>query len=539
LKKGDPSNIKTFCDVYKSEAIATAYLHFRDISDFKKFRFFYPTLKWYIFWRNNCNRRSSNKALELLRDFTVMEGKDSREETFPATEEGILAKYPQDESVNQSDKSMHKHYVYAAMLFRYAQEIEATKSVPLEQQAAQQQLYESNFTALHAENGYIIPKFEISGIRYPSLGPHQALEEDELEKFNRANTLIRSLDAICNSKWVEKFGPNVNQPYISSLIDQSHFPKYMLALFQTGTKVQSASAAVANPKEPELIAKPFTLSWKQKKMSPALVEHLEELDTQGFTPPPGDVVAVRDPRVYSTGEEWRDTLRNQLDFRKLRIDFLTMHVVVPDQQKVMWYSFNQPYKATPWQDVRGTLEKEGVQFEYTIRSLEDEEEFGFEYTGVPLAFEGDFIDDPETGLGLHPNIVSAVTEIDNRATETKSSPHEQSRDAETDAFLEGIGPDQSGWRLPDPKKDWPPERYEEMLRDHSGHNVLTPEGLRSWQLETINAVCGTPAKPKPIAGVERKASLRNFASDSEIKEMEEQLGQGQQYALSVDVRYPS
>ena len=113
------------------------------------------------------------------------------------------------------------------------------------------------------------------------------------------------------------------------------------------------SITIASVKPTELIRKSFILyldRHQKTEFSSKLDKHVQEFIVfNGLRLPESNVQVGRDPRAYPTGEMWRDTLRRQLHFEQLCVDFLTMSLSVRNTdipiRELLIYDLNHPSTA--------------------------------------------------------------------------------------------------------------------------------------------------------------------------------------------------
>ena len=88
--------------------------------------------------------------------------------------------------------------------------------------------------------------------------------------------------------------------------------------------------------------------------------------------------------MFPTGQMWRDTVRRQLSFEELRVEFVTMELQDGDKRMTI---FATQGKAAVWDDIVAQLRANDMDVSviYTLRPLEEDEEFLLEYEGPPLA----------------------------------------------------------------------------------------------------------------------------------------------------------
>jgi hypothetical protein len=187
-----------------------------------------------------------------------------------------------------------------------------------------------------------IQEFDATNLKKPTLGPWQELGEHSLEKYNRVDTLLRGVNhVVADSRWVERFqNKEAKHIFAEQPVAGVHIPQWMRSLLQTETVAQE-SVADANPDRPEdLSRRQFRQIYKGNA---AMRQYFEELENErGLALMLPDTADVRDPRVYPTGAEWRDTIRTKLNFEGLRVDFLLLDLKSADESErvIVYCSMN-------------------------------------------------------------------------------------------------------------------------------------------------------------------------------------------------------
>lgn len=90
------------------------------------------------------------------------------------------------------------------------------------------------------------------------------------------------------------------------------------------------------------------------------------------------------------GGVWRDTIRRQLRFASLRVDFRS--IVVDDETELCAFSLSRLEQAMPWLDVVKYIGKfDTLCFKYTLEvmMISEDEDFVYEYDGRPSAIVDD------------------------------------------------------------------------------------------------------------------------------------------------------
>ena len=370
-----------------------------------------------------------------------------------------------------------------------------------------------------------IPAFNDTVIQYPKLDLLQSFKEDELERYSRTNSILKSLQCVlAPTKWRETFVNAKSSPYASTLISADMIPSWM----RPEEPQDDLSITIASVEPTELIRKSFILylNRQQKtKYSSKLDKHVQEFIVfNGLRLPESNVQVERDPRAYPTGEMWRDTLRRQLHFEQLRVDFLTMSLTVRNTvipiRELLIYDLNHPSTAASWSEVQEFLAKKDVDefiFSYTLHVIEEHEDFDYEHDGPLLAILKDI-------QVTEDNDVAVRSVIDPVSTRSIDEAYEKM--SQTSQALEDTMPMQNDPENMNPslmegsyspslhnklrqflsdgstiarKKSIPQSYFDstqrsEMLLYHENFEVFTEEGLLRWQHHVLDKVCGQMPK---------------------------------------------
>ncbi|KAL9630565.1 MAG: hypothetical protein Q9204_004656 [Flavoplaca sp. TL-2023a] len=163
-----------------------------------------------------------------------------------------------------------------------------------------------------------------------------------------------------------------------------------------------------------------------------------------------EVPSSQDPRDFESEEQWRDTALRLLRMQHLRVDFFTIRL------------------DTMMRDIK-------ARFTYTVRPLEEGEEFEPEYSGPPIVLEDD--------LRLEQDGDIEEVGAEDGGIEQEIDEAEQ---AENRAFLLGGGTMIKKTQVPQSK--FGPEYKQKKLEQHEGIDVMAPGGLRKWQELVINKI---------------------------------------------------
>ena len=126
----------------------------------------------------------------------------------------------------------------------------------------------------------------------------------------------------------------------------------------------------------------------QSKWTAALAEHEQSYLKENELKLPGTDTIERNPEDYPNPAMWRDTVRRQLRFAHLRVNFRT--IMVRGHPEVCVFSAAQPENVRPWAAIIQHLrDMETVCFDYTLQVVDVDNDYEYEYDGPPLALVDD------------------------------------------------------------------------------------------------------------------------------------------------------
>lgn len=508
-----------------------SYLGYEDLGKFRQLQFSFHVLDFFQVYSTHCaGTKSAKIPLELLRDLPDLETK------LPEDLEEAVQKYTAPpESSNPGSKKIeiatNLNYLMATLLYRLAERLESPRTYTAAEIDTRQAAAVSKF--LQATNITLPNNNNISSIMFPSLGPHIDLGEDILEKYNRVYNLLRSIVvSLAPSRFKEKFGRVEIDPFQSSLIHPTSKPQWMIptqAPIDLGRKLRA----------PRLPPKSITLCWdrvKRTKHTPALEAHIEDFIKLEELQLPNTVEPCKkDPRLFPTGEMWRDTVRRQLRFQELRLAIANMSVSSPDQsgamQTLLVFGHGDP---ALWDDVKTLLNltTQEATFVYTLRALTEEEDFELEHLGPPLALAADLCLGADNDVELQPQAEPRQRSVSAVPEDPAHTTVDMDLEEEVHAFLSGGGGNSLDRKPAVPQSEFLSQDRDKMLEQHDSYDVFTPEGLRDWQIKAMSAAAGT----QPLLGRDLGFKDNKAVTAAQRKELLQHRQEGEQTALSVDVR---
>ncbi len=433
---GKPGDLNSFITVFNVEPSCAAYLGYDDIGAFRKLQLSSDVLDFANVWARLCGgTKTAVEALEVIRDLR----NHDTDERFPQDIKATIAKYgpeaplrnPEaDQKLQESERARNAKYLRATLIFRLAQRLEVQDHYSEKEGRARQEAAIKQFSQVHPHLRFP------TGLTYddvttPELGPHTDMGEDVLEKYNRCYNLLRSVGQLTVlSRWKEKL--ESGDPFPTRTVDPSYIPRWM---------VSAKRRITTAPDIPKFPQKKIMLVHDVRTRSmhtESLKSHEEEfIQYHGLSLPNLEQSCLKDPRYFTSGPQWRDTLRRQLNFQDLRVELFTLALVIPnadaeEAKRLKVYGPGQ--NLTPWEEVRSLLTKDAddATFVYTLRPLDDGEDFEVEYTGPPLALAEDFHLDAGGDVAQIP--------FQTPADDNDGTAVDEAEEAENLAFLTGGGP---------------------------------------------------------------------------------------------------
>ncbi|KAL8841352.1 MAG: hypothetical protein Q9170_000983 [Blastenia crenularia] len=510
---GQKDRVKSFLSCFNSEPKCAAYLGFADLGEWRKFEFSFHVLEYYLVWGKYCIGKPAIIALELIRDLV-----HDPAECFPADLQDAVKKYGPEVALSNPEaaarlqameRESNTHYLMATIIYRLTEYLEAySPKMTIEELQQRQETAAIGFQQLTKRK---VPSSDVSSVLMPRLGPYHELGEVDLEKYNRVVNLLRSVaHTVSGSRWKEKMG--AKGALERRKLHPSSLPRWMIPEPDVGKLIEN------QPKS--LPSKAILLAWNSEqrtKYSEALANHIRDfVEVEGLSISNAEEYPVKDPRYFQSGPQWRDTVRRQLNFSRLRVEFFTLNMMFSEAKLLVF----GPGKVTPWEEIKNLLfqNSERVVFSYTLRPLLEEEDFELEFRGVPIGLQADFRISSD----------GDIERVSPLPVENPENPFDAQAELENAAFLSGSGATTK--RKPVPQSFYPPEKRDIMLHDHDGYDVWTKEGLRAWQTHAIDIIAGDQPKltkeptfrgPKKITPTQRK-------------ELQELQSAGESAALSAD-----
>ena len=508
-----------------NEPKLAAYLGFTNKGDFRRFRFSYLVIQPFMIWKLFRVGSIYKDAQQYLEE----KGEYNHDEVL--LWEQLLSKWDQIRLITvKTQKRVQEAellgelllYVYKSMQdIDFASKDTSTKQV-------------EHVKWLEGNSNVVIPAFDLSDIQQlPSLGPHHG--ETFLEPINRIYNLLSSLGfVLAPSRFNGSFGSKVASPYALEIIGTEHLPLWMNVADEEDQSDQQQQSITMFP------AIKFILIWNKERKTrytTDLLQHIKDHIEPELLKMPGESVSKTDPRQYHNGAQWRDDIRRELLFEKLRVDFASMDVTTGGFED----NILSEGSGSPWTTIVDRLRKaqagDDITFIYTLKPIDLDEEYPFEFDGPPLALQdsiqftssGDVAWIPHTSIG-QPQVdqeIETTGTLDPGTIKIKSQDEiRKDRQREQRAMLSTGSTRRSMYDEPVNIYKRSPDTF---LEYYSGIDTRTVSQLRAWQRQTIDAIIPPQPRPKPALKVLKTATPQQRQAVEQIEKLQEES------AMAADV----
>ncbi|KAL1623787.1 hypothetical protein SLS54_004248 [Diplodia seriata] len=593
------------------EADVAAYLFLSDQGLFRQLLLSYPVLEAYMLWRKHSEYHQAESV------FATLVHSRNNEEMFPLDKQLMLAKWGREEPANkekdenrgQNDRKgkvaakaaedLRRKNMLCSILVRLVDMVTRMETFSEKDRLERQAVVSNEFERLFEVK--IPPGHDLTKVPPVYWGPITELGEEAAEPYNRAFNLLKRLHYVMTGgRWNDQFGSS-KAPFQTRIVPADAIPLWMTGTGNNEDQDDESDADYITELPEELPPHGFELvrdeaeTEAQDDLEDLLETHVRPM---GLAFPEGVEHCSSDPRVYPSREEFLDTIRNQLDFRRLRLQFFFARVELSEstqqqqprdnssttgKSKSKSYSLYGAGKRLPWVDLRDLMKQSPQgRIIYNIQAI-GEGESPLEFTGVPLSLSNYLQLDAQGDVcGIEPDQVTAVDPAAHQSiSSNKSEVPEEERgssaaapgdlppgvpgkptpkhgyalkapssraEASMRAYLSGVAVDANSHRkfLMPADIFSPGTKRGAMLREYSDYDAFTKKGLQSWQLSAIDHALSldtTAPKEKAKSGRPARRLKGSFKvpitlSESirdEIKAAEDH--QTQSMLLSDDAEY--
>ncbi|OBT75776.1 hypothetical protein VF21_05558 [Pseudogymnoascus sp. 05NY08] len=494
--------------MFKNESMTCAYLGFDDLADLRRLRVSIPVLIAHQVLEENYfnKRRASKHAFSILRDLD----EESKVIDFGANMDELTAKY-----VVPNMSTHSRDYLLAGILYHLANTVEAVD-----------EMWKNDDTVVatfeQAMNCKITP-FDRNNVMLPELGPREEFQEDVMERYSRIFVLIKHLQNRLSSSMRSYFN---TEEYNSVTVQRNSIPVWMRSTAHTEEQSKPKAPPATRRFQPKKSILAINRD-EHTRVEALLVEHNESYVLyNSMELPKGRIDATHDPRFYENGDEWRDSIRRQLNMFNLRIDISSIILSsIPVERMIVFDSVTHT-NAVRWSEVLEMLNKDDEEAVFTIQlcALDevdiDEGEYPYEFQGIPFNLKDSMIIIDQELVSLE-SIVAQEPVQDPFGNKPNPAPQltesEQAAKRISD-FIENRITGNKTVRL-HPAMLFGPDQHEELLQYHGGIDVSTASGLLTWQktaLSSIKANEKLSTTRVPLRGVPKSVRSEFQSLDEDI-----------------------
>lgn len=528
-KLGDPNHPETFLTIDSNEQKLGAYVGFNNVSHFRLLILSWPVLKAYLAFEPISKGMNRKTAFRLLHDDEEQFIAVNAEEKWPIVDT--------DSKAIQTNK-LHRHIT--CILLQMEADLRTLRTQNLVYNRENQLDYVRLFTEAYGTGDgrielTLIDLFPSRNgvalrVNNPRLGPYAG--ESRIEVFNRCWNLLKYFGYCHRSSgmWPKKVTQSCD-------IDRSYAPDWLLPPkeIERPDSLQKAPAIVAADVLDPL---PINIIWKKD----LAFDEKDELDgalttaeSKGIPIPNTSQIIKQDPRLSSSLNSFKDSIRRQYNCQELLINIrsLTLQYRSPQGSETL------DLLRADWAKTKSTFSN-SANANFTLRvvfqALDDPEDSVYESFETPPALSAFF----DTSSGDVATKTDGLKAIADAAFDTQEQkPPSPTSKIPTEgvgllAFLDLVfscgGSSNSIGSCPDPKKKFPrPEDHEALLRYYDGFDVTTEQGMRYYQRETANLI----TKNSTVAAVKLDKLPRTFTREQKAA-IEEAQSRGQCAAMATE-----
>ena len=543
------------------------YLSFKDVGQFRLFRFNPVVLTWYQFFAEHCHGKKADGVLDLL---TSLQDLDTE---LASSFDEILERFPlvtndtgkrTDASVRATNSSMNDYRV-ASVLLQMSKDIDEAADLD---EVLWAEAYAIAAEEIKALKGVQVPAIQTNLKPCPKMGPLEEYGEQSAERYLRAWNILKSIDIMFfPSTWKSQFEGKEDTMFRTVVVNDNQIPPWM----RPSSATDPMARPTLTPKRRPMTFFLYLDRDKKSRIEEELCQHEESHITYNSLELPSQTMRLeRDPRAYSTGEMWRDTIRRQLQFPALKVDFHNINAIVSKYDNgedsasyTLYDALGKSTTLTSWssllRELEGNEELGRCGFVYRLRPVEeDEEDYQFEYAGIPAAVEDDYVIGPDNDIELKPQETQPGSPASSPHSAPSGKPDDEmdlapdsspqpskERDkhsapnARAAAYVKFLleGGDMKP-AAPTPQMLFGPDRHEEMLDYYSGFDAWTEEGLHAWRIficESVAAQMPVATLPKALKGIPKadRTALLDIKRLSDVNTLTQEVRARSQFFIPV------
>ncbi len=500
---------------FRNELKTVAYLEYITVKDFRKLRFHSSSLFWYLTLIEHCKVRDSKISFNILQ---------TNAEQFDETLNALIIKYfilnESEDRFAKTINNLHRDHIYVDILVLFDKDLEASL-IYIKKQIF---FIIINFEKLLFDECklFTFELIEIISFTLDSLS-----EENSLKKFSRVNAILKFIQCVLAlSRWKKIFERKNAKAFSIIIIVSDFISDWMrvevknISTFIASSKdsVEKSETTKRRSKTFIMTLRTFNTKWK-RKLRQHEKEHLkfERLILSTIN------IVDKNSKDYLLRSMWRDTIRRQLRFSKLQIDFLTIHV--NDDSNIL-YNATKSEIVKIWQEIQNHFNNSTNThiIYYTLQMIDTNENYSYEYEDSSLTL----IDDVQLRANKNSKIKQNVS-VD-IITEKKMSSlivFDSTISNQLKNILKNIAESNV-----ESEHFYQKDDEDAMMKYHNDYDVRKSKNLLKWQRWVLNQVCDQMSKS------EKDKSILNLSKKMR-REIEKTQFDQQLTALSIDVNRSS
>jgi hypothetical protein len=500
---------------FRNELKIVAYLEYITVEDFRKLRFHSSSLFWYLILIEHCKIRNSKISFNILQ---------TNAEQFDETLNVLIIKYfILNESKDRFAKTinnLHRDHIYVDILVLFDKDLKASL-IYIKKQIF---FIIINFEKLFFDECklFTFELIEIISFTLDSLS-----EENSLKKFNRVNAIFKFIQCVLAlSRWKEIFEKeNAKTFSIIIIVSDFIFDWMKVEVKNISTFIASSKDSVEKSETTKkrlktfiMTLKAFNTKWK-RKLRQHEKKHLKfkELILSIIN------IINKNSKDYFLRSMWKNTIRRQLRFSKLQINFLTIHV--NDDSNILYNAIKLKIVKI-WQKIQNhfnNLTNIHIIY-YTLQMIDTNESYSYEYENSSLTL----IDDVQLRANKNSKIKQNVS-ID-IITKKKMSSFIVS-DLTISNQLKNILKNIAESNV-ESEHFYQKDNEDAMMKYHNDYDVRKSNVLLKWQRWILNQVCDQMSRS------EKDKNILNLSKKMK-REIEKTQFDQQLTALFIDVNRSS
>jgi hypothetical protein len=299
---------------YKNESKTAAYLDYITIEDFRKLRFHSTSLFWYIALHERCKAKESKTSLSLLRH--------ANSTMFESNLNELIVKYSMRDEIEdrliRHANNVHKDHIYAEILWHFAKELKNLLKFIKDEIIYLHDCFEKllSFDCKLSE-------FDIADVIASILS--SLSDEIDLKRYSRVNALLKFMQCVLvSSRWRETF----EKKHANSFLFITIATDFISIWMRSNQEQRKFLISKSSTEKQKHTLKNITLQLKRVKFKwkREFCNHEREFLEDEELSLSNRNILDKDSRDYSIESMWRDIIRRQLNFEKLRVNFLKIYL---------------------------------------------------------------------------------------------------------------------------------------------------------------------------------------------------------------------